>query len=106
LRVRPCLPIHGRDQLIPGIRKKLEAGAVGEQAPGTLARCLVAGARHAINVDASQEIGRPRFKPTLENWALTRLSAQIPTYRRISTPIRYPTSAPKVVHTPHQKAKF
>ena len=36
LRVRPRLPIHDRDQLVPGIRSKLEAGAVGEQALGAL----------------------------------------------------------------------
>jgi hypothetical protein len=31
-RARPCLPIHDRDQLVPGIRGKLEMGAIGEQA--------------------------------------------------------------------------
>jgi hypothetical protein len=50
LRVRACLPIHDRDQFVPGIRRKLEAGAVGEQARGTLSWCFIGRTSYEINL--------------------------------------------------------
>ena len=56
--VRASPSIHYRDQFVPSIRSKLEAGAIGEQALGALARCLIAGARHEMNVDALSVAGQ------------------------------------------------
>jgi hypothetical protein len=56
--VRASPSIHYRDQFVPSIRSKLEAGAIGERALGALASCPIAGARHAINVDTLREIVR------------------------------------------------